>query len=671
MDVLLLKIINMSIAASWLILTVIFLRAVLKKVPKWINVLLWGIVAIRLVSPFNFESSVSLIPDAIGSGELVSQWTDDYIGDIDIYHPNSIYYDAAISAGREPISDGEGGYYVVTKHDQLGESSTIENTVIPVLTVVWLTGIMAMLIYATGSYFRLKKKIGASLYRNDNIWISDDIQTPFILGTIKPRIYIPSGTEEAQLPHIIAHENAHLKRRDHWWKPLGFLVLALHWFNPLVWVAYILLCRDIELACDEKVVRNLNQSESIAYSEALLSCSMNRRTVMVCPLAFGEVGVKERVKRVLNYKKPAFWIVGAAVILSIILAVCFLTNPKQDSFRIRITIPAGTTREIIYPEDFVYSDEEISPLGNKITITSGDGLGDTEVVLMPIQVKGKNAYEPKYLTPEMPVEMDVEKGVWFKIGINMQNPTVEDMVVYVEVDGIEVRVEDEVIYVFQAEILEIHDDYYLVQPMEGSWERSSTDRIEVPIKNAHPSPEPEVGDIIEIEYFGDILESYPAQITNVHRISVVNVNESNGTESEEGAKDSFDSMEYTFAPERMSFTEVTLNTLPHVTMKMEKYKSWEGDIEISNQSGKELQTWEGYDIQKWENGEWHKLALLTDGLWEDILYRIPAGETTIFPTNWKTLYGDLPNGKYRIIKEIYETVEDETHTHYLAVEFEL
>lgn len=197
-----------------------------------------------------------------------------------------------------------------------------------ILSVAWIVGIFTFAVFALVSYRKIHNKVRPSLNVRDNIWICDDIQTPFILGCFKPKIYIPSGTDEVQLPHIIAHENAHLKRCDHWWKPLGYLVLAIHWFNPLVWIAYILLCRDIELACDEKVIRELNQSESISYSETLLSCSVNRRTILVCPLAFGEVGVKERVKRVLNYKKPAFWIVVVAIIAAIVTAVCFLTNPK-------------------------------------------------------------------------------------------------------------------------------------------------------------------------------------------------------------------------------------------------------------------------------------------------------------------------------------------------------
>ena len=509
MDALFLKILNMSIAASWLILAVILLRVVLKKAPKWINVLLWALVAVRLLCPFSFESSLSLVPNA----EPIPQ-------EIFMMEPPENHESAVFDPIENPNLPSVPSVSVDTSIETIQWKAVFA-------TFGWMFGMTAMLVYAAISYILVKRKVKASLYLRDNIWICDDIQTPFILGAIKPRIYIPSGTDEVQLPHIIAHENAHLKRRDHWWKPLGFLVLAIHWFNPLVWVAYILLCRDIELACDEKVIRDLNKSESISYSEALLSCSINRRTIMVCPLAFGEVGVKERVKRVLNYKKPAFWIIIVAVIACIALTVCFLTNPKRDSFAIRITIPAGTTREMIYQEDFVYSDEEISPLGNKITISAGDGLGDTEVVLMPIEVTEENAYEPTYLTPGMPVKMDVEKGAWFKIGISMQNPTEKDIDVYVEVEGIEVRISDESTPTsssFDATLLEIHDGYYLVEPVEGSWELSSADRIEVPIKMLDPSLEPEVGDVIEIEYSGEILETYPARIADVYGIRVAKEN---------------------------------------------------------------------------------------------------------------------------------------------------
>lgn len=353
MSSLFLKIVNMSIAASWLILAVVLLRVVLKKAPKWVNVLLWGIVAFRLICPFSFESALSLIPSAETiSPEIMMDWTPE------------------ISTGVSSIDKVVNPIITDTFAPEPIASANPLQLLIPVLAIIWAIGIIVMLVYAAVSYFRLQKKVGESLSVRDNIWICDDIQTPFILGCFKPSIYIPSRTDEAQLPYIIAHENAHLKRCDHWWKPLGYLVLAIHWFNPFVWIAYILLCRDIELACDEKVIRELNQSESIAYSEALLSCSVNRRTVMVCPLAFGEVGVKERVKNVLNYKKPAFWIVAIAVVASIVLGVCFLTNPSSFPVKLdSVQISKASTMDFRTnsgPTTFQLSAAEIDELSSRI-----------------------------------------------------------------------------------------------------------------------------------------------------------------------------------------------------------------------------------------------------------------------------------------------------------------
>ena len=330
MSELFLKIIVMSISASWLVLAVLILRLVLKKAPKWMNVLLWGIVAVRLICPFTIESPVSMIPDSVGSGKFVSEWMDDYVGNVDIHHSDSVYYDAAIGAGREPISDGEGGYYVVTKHDQLGEPATIKNTVVPVLSVMWVAGITVLAFYTVISFWRLRRKVNEAVIFRENIYLSENVCSPFVLGIIKPKIYLPFKMDDQNLEHIIAHEKAHIRRKDHWWKPFGFLLLTLHWFNPLMWIAYVLLCRDIELACDEKVIRQMDLDGKKRYSTALLECNAQRRLVTICPLAFGEVGVKERVKNVLNYKKPAFWLIVVAIIACGVVTVCFATNPKQE-----------------------------------------------------------------------------------------------------------------------------------------------------------------------------------------------------------------------------------------------------------------------------------------------------------------------------------------------------
>ena len=653
MNELFLKIINMSISASWLVLAVLILRFVLKKAPKWINVLLWGIVAIRLICPFSFESPLSLIPSA----ETI---------------PLNIGMDSTptINSGISAINNAVNPIISQSNTPMAGASINPLQITIGIYEYIWIFGMIALALYTAISYWRLHRKVDTAVRYKDNIFQSENVSSPFVFGIIKPRIYLPFKMNGQDLEHVVAHEHAHIRRKDHWWKPFGFLLLTIHWFNPLMWMAYVLLCRDIELACDEKVIKELGNEQRGDYTQALVACSVNRRMIAACPLTFGEVGVKERVKSVMNYKKPALWVIIIAVIVCVGVAVCFLTNPKQDSYTLRIVVPAGSQ------EEFVYTDEEVSAIRNSIKIWSGDGLGDTEVLLSPVNKTTETGYTATYLTHGMPVEFDAEKNTWFKIGVNMQNPTNEDIIVYVEVENVEVRIVDEInsviewfdyletpdemkwdgsleisltefpdvtfrwtygemlavkgskstslytgmpiwnayfcdltgdglpelcstiswgsgmidnrvtIYdyangasyelsdrgyfdftlrfneadgylyvdkkkyntdelvetgrlvfknnciqiegfsneahqVFQAEILEDHNGYYLVKPVEGSWELNSADRIEVPIRNAHPSPEPEIGDVIEIEYSGEILETYPARIADVYGIKVI------------------------------------------------------------------------------------------------------------------------------------------------------
>lgn len=305
-----LTVVNMSISASWIVLAVLVLRLLLKKAPKWITVALWGIVAVRLVCPFAIESAISLIPSA----ETISP---------DIMTDATPEINTGIPAINSPlnpvISD--------TLSPEIGESVNPLQILIPVLAAAWLVGIAAMLIYTGISYWRIKRKISTAVLYRDNIFQSENVLSPFVLGIVKPKIYLPFRIDEKDMVHVIAHEKAHISRKDHLWKPLGFLLLTLHWFNPVMWLGYVLLCRDIELACDEKVVKKMNTEQRADYSQALLTCSVNRRMIAACPLAFGEIGVKERVKTVLNYKKPAFWIIVVAVAAGVIAAVCFLTNP--------------------------------------------------------------------------------------------------------------------------------------------------------------------------------------------------------------------------------------------------------------------------------------------------------------------------------------------------------
>ena len=324
-----LTLLHMSLAASALVVVVVVLRLLLKRAPKAIHCALWAMVALRLLLPFSVESSFSLIPQDVAERELLTEWQDDYVGEVTVIYDDSALYQDAVAAGREPFADGEGGYYVVTAPDRLDAPDTVETAVLPILGWVWLVGCIAMLLYAAVSFFRIRKRVQLSLPLRDNIWRCEAVDSPFILGFFRPNIYLPYDMDEGQAQYVIAHEEAHLRRRDHWWKPLGFLLLAVYWFNPLLWVAYILLCRDIELACDERVIRDMDASAKKAYSEALLSCSLPRHMVAACPLAFGEVGVKKRIASVLNYKKPAFWVLVVAILACVVVAVCFLTNPKD------------------------------------------------------------------------------------------------------------------------------------------------------------------------------------------------------------------------------------------------------------------------------------------------------------------------------------------------------
>ena len=310
-----LKLLNLSISASWLVLAVLVLRLVSKRSPKWMNVLLWGIVALRLMLPFSIESALSLIPSA----ETVS--------------PAVVQFDPAptITSGVSVIDNAVNPS--LSEHFAAAPLASVNPLYVWTYLAgwVWLIGLGAMLLYALASYLRLRRRVSVSLPIQDNIYLCDAISSPFILGVVKPHIYLPSGLDEVQRQNVLSHERAHLARRDHWWKPLGFALLAVYWFNPVLWLAYALLCRDIELACDERVIRTMDESAVKTYSTVLLACSMPRKAVITCPLAFGEVGVKERVRNALHYKKPAFWVVAVSVAVCVVVAVCFLTNPPTDT----------------------------------------------------------------------------------------------------------------------------------------------------------------------------------------------------------------------------------------------------------------------------------------------------------------------------------------------------
>lgn len=808
-----LKLLNLSITASWLILAVLCIRLLFRKIPKWITCLLWGVVAIRLIFPFSIESafSLQLSAEPIRTSTMVE-------GELIPYVPSVNSNIGVVENTVNPLLAEAFAYQETESVAPLQIATEIAGS-------VWLSGMVVLLIFALVSMIKLRLRVREAVRYKENIYICDAVKSPFILGIIKPRIYLSSALSEEEMDYIIAHERAHLKRKDHLWKPFGYLLLCIYWFNPLCWIAYIMLCKDIELACDEKVIKDMSFGDKKEYSRVLLFCATQRHLVMACPLAFGEVGVKERVKTVLNYKKPTFWITIAAIVVCAIVAICFLTNPAKE-YQIRITIPAGSET------GFYYSDEEICPKRNTLTIAKGGHLGDMEVILLPVEVKEENAYdEPIYITAVAPAKMDVEKGAWFKIGVNMQNPTAEDIDFYVIVRGVEVRIasktkgdndsngesaeeqnsvtpqnlegpqepdanEDAVYEELNRVVSTIglenaypwnntvefkpnadvlikmasdgsgrFEIYGIMSEKYGSYGLLLNDWIGgeqnwnfalVPwYYSGAPSDQPilesdgkgryifayvydyddvplwhecvldcgyDTGHmqlIPENEYRTMLLEEEQtalpfesqgengnnpeekpiAQTAMVDTSKVFSIVVTNGNTGEQitltaetsayndliklysqldftaecaenarvgyqysmklqdaeenklqsvtpykdgltvdsffyqygladnGADASLRLMEYLehiFYPEKtsmaMSFNEAPVNTLPDVTMIMIKYKNYEGDIEIINGSDSELQTGEWFCIQKWEEGSWHRVDELIDGIWKEVAY---------------------------------------------------
>ena len=550
MNELFLKIINMSISASWLVLAVLLLRFVLKKAPKWVNVLLWGIVAVRLAFPFSIESALSLIPSA------------------ETIPPNiGMNTTPTINSGINAINNAVNPIISQSNTPMAGASVNPLQITIGIFEYIWIFGMIALALYTAISYWRLHRKVDTAVRYKDNIFQSENVKSPFVLGIIKPRIYLPFNMNGQDLEHVVAHEQAHIHRKDHWWKPFGFLLLTIHWFNPLVWLAYVLLCRDIELACDERVIKELGNEQRADYTQALVACSVNRRMIAACPLAFGEVGVKDRVKSVMNYKKPAFWGVVLAVIVCVFVAVCFLTNPVTKNNgtdgtvtewfdyleppdemvwdgRLEINLPEfpDVTFRWTYGEMMAVTGNEITslytgmPIWNDYfcdltgdglpelcsTISWGSGMIDNRVTIYDYangasyELSDRGYFDFTLRFNEADGYLYVDKKKY-----NTDELVETGRLVFknncIQIEGFS----NEAHQVFQAEILEDHNGYYLVKPVEGSWELNSADRIEVPIRNAHPSPEPEIGDVIEIEYSGEILETYPARIADVYGIKVI------------------------------------------------------------------------------------------------------------------------------------------------------
>jgi len=394
-----LAVVNMSITASWLVLAVVLLRLFMKKPPKWIRLVLWAMVAFRLICPFTLESAVSVIPSANTITTVTDENLSEDTGSRVVIHSGIQNIDDAVNPvvsrfserpqvtvpdktvpavtfetdppvtgkpgtnvpdGTKPVDPEKNDDSSKPSPEALYAKSPVE-IFLDVSGIVWLSGAVLLALYAAASYLRLRYRVRGSVRDESGAYVCGAVSTPFILGIFSPRIYVPSNISGDAKKHVLAHETAHIKRKDHLWKPLGFLILAVYWFNPLTWLAYVLFCKDVELACDEKVIRKLGRDDIASYSQTLLDLSSPRRLISACPLAFGEVSVKERVRRMLNYKKPAVWIVAVAITACMILAGCMMTDPlaKSDKYpdTVSIEIPDGAVSASVTTVNETYPDQ--------------------------------------------------------------------------------------------------------------------------------------------------------------------------------------------------------------------------------------------------------------------------------------------------------------------------
>lgn len=430
MDKVFLHILNVSINASWIVLAVVVLRLLLKKAPKWVACLLWGVVALRLVIPVSLESPISLIPraetvpvslmeshnqqDAPDTGNVAldkvldSQLNEEYVITENVIYTKQEYEEVV---KREDAVKAEDVSSVdnVTKINGLA-------LITGIAAIIWLVGMGVMLLYWSISYIRLATRMRTATllkskeYEKLRIKQTEHVASPFILGIIRPTVYLPYGMEEDHIKCVLAHENAHIQRKDYIVKPIAFALLSVHWFNPLIWVAYVLLCRDIEYACDEKVVKDMPKEARQRYSKAILANSISRRAIVACPVAFGEVGVKERVKSVINYKKPAFWVMVTGIMVCIVVAVCFLTNPVSKA-NVAGNNGASDGENVVQSE--TVSQEE----------TYGETKGESNTSSQATETNGTSATETESATEvEKYYDIAVEKEIANQIAIEFNLP---------------------------------------------------------------------------------------------------------------------------------------------------------------------------------------------------------------------------------------------------------
>ena len=532
----LLTLLNMSLVSSLLILALLIVRPLLRKAPKAFVCALWALVGLRLVCPITLESSLSLIP----TSEPISK---------------DVILTAAEPLGEEAFEALDTQRIIIsnTLASPAGASINPMQAISLVAAFIWAVGAALMLIISLVSFLRLRKSVSASINTGGNVFINDDIASPFVLGLVTPRIYIPSSLTEYEKEYVIAHENAHIKRRDYLFKPIGYIILSLHWFNPLVWVAYILLCRDIEAACDQRVIKEMDTQGKKEYSTVLLRLSMPSKKIRACPVAFGEVGVKSRIKGVVNYRKPAFWICIVAVLLTVVLTVGFLTNPLseegEENKSKTYTLDERISKAIVdnnrsqdaegrfvvenYVEltNYTFNSDAISYIwayygefeekdGN-VTL-SYESYKPAKVTLKKVN---DNYVLVDYDTPERRKDTcwvrdqfpdDLFESAAYTPGY--YNDQKKVALETAQLNFGKVKNSNEFLPTFNAEVLEVYDDYMIVSPLKGETvSRNTFEKIRLNTRHLTPTSfQPSAGDMIRVRYVDIItLDTDPPTLTKV------------------------------------------------------------------------------------------------------------------------------------------------------------
>ena len=483
MEKVFISLLNTSITAGYLVIAVMLLRPVLKKAPKYIRCILWGLVGVRLVLPFSLESVLSLIPSAEAIPPEISTSPTPAI-QTGIAFVNSTV-NPVLSQSMAPTPEC---------------SANPMQIVMGIAWNVWVIGMLAMALYSIISFVLLKRKLNEAVPAGDRVWLCDRVSSPFLLGLLRPKIYLPSDLTEESKVYVLAHENAHIRRKDHWWKPLGFLILTVYWFNPLMWVAYIFLCRDIEFACDEKVIKELGTACKKSYSNALISCSVPRKMISACPVAFGEDGVKRRIKSILNYKKPAFWIVLVAIIVCMAVAICFLTNPPKEEPPAKI--PANEYRFRAKVLEIWEDSLLVEPVEKE------EALKDAEQVVIKLNGNPPDNYRIGCIV-EIIYDSRIEESL---------PPVIPNASSIFNLDLLSSHIPDPH-YSFTARVTEIRDDSIIVKYRQFPLHNFEFRYYQV---NADPTGYA-VGDPVNIVYDGTVTEAEPYDILGeVYRIEISN-----------------------------------------------------------------------------------------------------------------------------------------------------